>query len=357
MSLSSVQTFNVAKYGCKQWGGRHPFNKRHRPVSPTANTYVPECPDNDHGDQAYWDRAAPMKVEPSLFLGSGFLSSGIRGTRLGLGRTPQAATACKEQLCDFGMPEPVACRPCLAPASIFGPPPGLERSPRVATACEANPCDSGMPASVSCTSCPAPDNLSRKFHAHAIQGEPAAMRCQSQRHSARQGQVASTVHADNQMRCHEHFVCEILFPGYCSEHHADFDLVPRLIGRGAVHVKEIAAAGARVSLVGEGSSAVPASRFKGRDRGGNESLEDGTDSDMPLKMVLSSSSAQSLEAALQTAQKQLSDLEKHWACFCRKKHRPKSCPSHSALHPVLPLWKLGSCRDLLPEASVKQVSM
>lgn len=358
MSPSSAQIFHAVRYECQPWGGRPPLNELHSDVSSTASTYVMEDSDNDHGDKAYWDRSAPMKVEPSAFLGTGMLPSSICGPPPGLERTPYAATACEEQLCNFGMPEPVAWRSCSSSASICEPTLGLEGTPDATTACEEQLCDSGMPAWVAWGSCPEPATLSHMYRACPIQGEPAELQCQEQRESAQQGQTASMVLTENQMRQHQRFVCEIFFPGYNSEHHADFELVPRLIGRRAANVKEIATAGARVAIIGEGSSAVPACGRKSGECGHNNSLKDGTNSEMPLQMVLSSASEQSLQAALYTAQKQLENLEKHFSCFCRKTNkRKKGSSSHSAPNKsLLPLWKLGTCKDLLSKAPVQQTS-
>merc|ERR1712136_283880 len=95
------------------------------------------------------------------------------------------------------------------------------------------------------------------------------------------GTLAATGHVNSRSgrarrRCHR-FTCKFVFAGFDLEEDADFELVPRLIGRGGAHMRAVAeACQGKVRIRGRGSG------YMEQQKGGRPPAEAG----VPLQTVL-----------------------------------------------------------------------
>jgi hypothetical protein len=99
---------------------------------------------------------------------------------------------------------------------------------------------------------------------------------------------------------HQRCSCVVTFPGYDATQNADFDLVPRLIGRNGSNVKEISAAcGGKVQIRGYGSG-----------HAGSE--------DQSLRLKLTCKNAEKLEAGKRILLEILKSMAQHFSRYCRQ---------------------------------------
>lgn len=102
---------------------------------------------------------------------------------------------------------------------------------------------------------------------------------------------------------------KFVFDGIDMDRHADFDLVPRLIGRGGSHMREIAqACGGKVRIRGRGSG------HKEQQKRGRPAEE----ADVPLQIVLSCRDWHSLEDGRLRLEEFLKGMCIHFERYCKR---------------------------------------
>jgi len=106
------------------------------------------------------------------------------------------------------------------------------------------------------------------------------------------------------------FTCKFVFGGFDLERDADFELVPRLIGRGGANMRDIAkACDGKVRIRGRGSG--HREQQKGR-----SSLEE---ADVPLQIALSCRDKDSFEEGRKRLLSLLQFISMHFERYCRRK--------------------------------------
>jgi len=104
------------------------------------------------------------------------------------------------------------------------------------------------------------------------------------------------------------FVSKVIFPGFDAELHHDFDLVPRLIGRGGTNMRKIAnACGGTVRLRGPGTGAE------------QPRAKDGMASEVPLHILLTCPDQASDEVGKQELVNLLDNIFVHFQRYLNKK--------------------------------------
>lgn len=191
-------------------------------------------------------------------------------------------------------------------ATVIAPPPGLSGPPGLVVAQDSTP----IPA------VPPPPGLiqlpefSRKSEVHSLTNEdeqlPQADRNTPQSRTSDAGDKAEFNHHDDSKR----HTCKFIFSGFDVEEHADFELVPRLIGRGGSHMREIAAAcNGKVRIRGRGS--------------GHKELRKGTrpalEADVPLQIALSCRDRCSFEEGKTRLEQFLKGMSVHFERYCKRK--------------------------------------
>ncbi|CAE7407696.1 unnamed protein product [Symbiodinium pilosum] len=106
----------------------------------------------------------------------------------------------------------------------------------------------------------------------------------------------------------------IVFSGYDHDKHADFELVPRVIGKGGCNMLPFPRMGASARVCGQGSGICEVEAH-----GQNQIDEDET-----LQLVVCCSTKDVMDEAMSWAQTFLGELRTHFRRFCRKKGFP--CP-------------------------------
>jgi len=103
-------------------------------------------------------------------------------------------------------------------------------------------------------------------------------------------------------RCHR-FTCKFVFVGFDLDEDADFELVPRLIGRGGAHMRAVAeACQGKVRIRGRGSG------YMEQQKGGKPPAEAG----VPLQIVVSCTERRHLEEGKRRLQTLLQSLSLHF---------------------------------------------
>lgn len=121
------------------------------------------------------------------------------------------------------------------------------------------------------------------------------------------GTLAATGHVNSRSgrarrRCHR-FTCKFVFAGFDLEEDADFELVPRLIGRGGAHMRAVAeACQGKVRIRGRGSG------YMEQQKGGRPPAEAG----VPLQIVVSCTERFHLEEGKRRLQALLQNLSLHF---------------------------------------------
>jgi len=130
------------------------------------------------------------------------------------------------------------------------------------------------------------------------------------------------------------FTFTVVFTGYDHEKHAEFELVPRLIGKRGCNMLPIQNIGAAARVCGRGSG-----YKEGHTSDGQTVARDET-----LQLAVACRTSEMHEAALRLVQPLLNDLSHHFRRFCRKKGL--ECPDLYILAakqaPCLPCLDSGS---------------
>ncbi|CAE7366061.1 Zc3h3 [Symbiodinium natans] len=100
--------------------------------------------------------------------------------------------------------------------------------------------------------------------------------------------------------------CKFVFEGYRDEH-KNFDLVPRVIGRGGCNMRAIATENCKLRIRGRASAHLEKTR-NGAAR----------EADLPLHIALSCSDEAELEVAKEKLDTLLQGISVHFYRFCRK---------------------------------------
>lgn len=119
--------------------------------------------------------------------------------------------------------------------------------------------------------------------------------------------------------CKRRLKCRVIFPAVDPELDAEFDLVPRLIGRGGCNTKDIAA-------VSKGKLLIRGSGSSGRRSRGPAV------SDTPLQMLLEGCDAAAFEAGKQKLMALLDSVAQHFERYCRKKGFAVQAKFYSLVH-------------------------
>ncbi|CAE7309935.1 unnamed protein product [Symbiodinium natans] len=146
----------------------------------------------------------------------------------------------------------------------------------------------------------------------------------------------------------------IMFPGYDQQQHLEFELVPRLIGRGACNMAAIKKTGAGVCICGRGSGYLEKAAPNGKRR----------ERDAPLHVAVSCSTNEIRQAAMKEVLSLMKYLSRHFERFCRMKHL--NCPTE--LYAVEPevravrfrgraLRRLGRDNPKVPKGMVAQLAL
>ncbi|CAE7564332.1 unnamed protein product [Symbiodinium natans] len=109
----------------------------------------------------------------------------------------------------------------------------------------------------------------------------------------------------------------VVFSGYDHDKHADFELVPRVIGKGGCNMLPFPRMGASARVCGQGSGLCEIEEHPGH--GDNQ-----VDKNETLQLVVCCSTQDVMDEAMQWAQNFLGELRTHFRRFCRKKGFP--CP-------------------------------
>jgi len=130
----------------------------------------------------------------------------------------------------------------------------------------------------------------------------------------RSAKNAKSKHSKN-CKGQDAYQIQILFTGYDPEKHADFDLVPRLIGRKGCNMVPIFSTGAKARVRGAGSGHFDSTSPNGEP----------AEADLQLQLVISSPTKEVQDAALRSAEVLLEDISFHFGRYCGKKRLP--CPT------------------------------
>lgn len=104
------------------------------------------------------------------------------------------------------------------------------------------------------------------------------------------------------------YTCKFIFVGIDLDRHADFELVPRVIGRGGEHMKAVArACHGKVRLRGRGSG------YREQHKGGKPPAE----ADVPLQLALSCTEKRHLEEGKRLVHELVDNLTVHFEKFCK----------------------------------------
>ncbi|CAE7207538.1 unnamed protein product [Symbiodinium sp. CCMP2592] len=106
----------------------------------------------------------------------------------------------------------------------------------------------------------------------------------------------------------------VVFSGYDHDKHADFELVPRVIGKGGCNMLPFPRMGASARVCGQGSGLSESEANAGTHG----------EPDDRLQLVVCCSTKDVMDEAMQWAQNFLGELRTHFRRFCRKKGFP--CP-------------------------------
>lgn len=105
------------------------------------------------------------------------------------------------------------------------------------------------------------------------------------------------------------FTFTVVFTGYDHEKHAEFELVPRLIGKRGCNMLPIQNIGAAARVCGRGSG------YKEVHTADGQTIE----KDETLQLAVACRTSDMHDAALRLVQPLLNDLSHHFRRFCRKK--------------------------------------
>mmetsp|Transcript_45691 Transcript_45691/g.121174 ORF Transcript_45691/g.121174 Transcript_45691/m.121174 type:complete len:398 (-) Transcript_45691:198-1391(-) len=140
---------------------------------------------------------------------------------------------------------------------------------------------------------------------HAADADGEIRKGHSARHNIRP--EVSSPPTDGSRR-NKRYTCKFIFVGIDLDRHADFELVPRVIGRGGEHMKAVArVCHGKVRLRGRGSG------YREQHKGGKPPAE----ADVPLQLALSCTEKRHLEEGKRLVHELVDNLTLHFERFCK----------------------------------------